>query len=123
MSNDYRNNTPLERTQMALKAEQDDYKLRGGTVLGAGNKSRDNMADVIIARELDALICLASQVEESAQRRLMPVSFGFPTSPEEPSKHQQLPLLFSSYYERIERVRESLKRIQEFIASVQISEP
>ena len=118
MSDEYRNNTPLERVQINPRAAQ----FATG-VLGAINKSHDNMADVIIARELDALICLASQVEESAQRRLMPVSFGFPTSPEEPSKHQQLPLLFSSYYERIDRVRESLKRIQEFIASVQISEP
>ena len=129
MSNDYRNNTPPERVQINPRAAQVAAQQSHGVgVLGAGglgaiNKSRDNMADVIIARELDALICLASQVEEITQRRLMPVSFGFPTSPEEPSKHQQLPLLFSSYYERIERVRESLKRIQEFIASVQISEP
>ena len=123
MSNDYRNNTPLERTQMALKAEQDDYKLRGGTVLGAGNKSRDNMADVIVARELDALICLASMAEEAAQRRLAPVSLGCPTQPDEPTKYQEMPSLFNSYYNQIARVRESLKRTQELIASVQISEP
>ena len=118
MSDEYRNNTPLERVQINPRAAQ----FAAG-VLGAINKSRDNMADVIIARELDALVCLALAVEEMAQRRLMPVSFGFPASPEEPSKHQQLPLLFSSYYERIERALASLKRIQEFIASVQISEP
>lgn len=121
MSDEYRNNTPPERVQINPRAAQEaSYR---GTAIEATNKSRDNMADVIIARELDALICLASQVEEITQRRLAPVSLGFPTSPEEPSKHQQLPLLFSSYYERIERVRESLKRIQELIASVQISEP
>ena len=121
MSNEYRNNMPLERAQINPKAAQEaSYR---GIAIGAGNKSRDNTADVIIARELDALICLASQVEEITQRRLMPVSFGFPTSPEECGLSEELPPLFNTYYNQIARVRESLKRTQEFIAGVQISEP
>ena len=124
MSNDYRNHAPLERVQMALKAEHETkYQSHGASGLGAINKSRDNMADVIVARELDALICLASQVEESTQRRLAPVSLGCPTQPDEPTKYPEMPSLFNSYYYQIKRVHESLKRIQEFIASVQISEP
>jgi len=129
MSNDYRNNTPPERVQINPRAAQVAAQQSHGVgVLGAGglgaiNKSRDNMADVIIARELDALICLASQVEESTQRRLAPVSLGCPTQPDEPTKHPEMPLLFNGYYYQIKRVRESLKCIQEFIAGVQISEP
>jgi len=124
MSNDYRNNTPPERVQINPRAAQVAAQQSHGVgVLGAINKSRDNMADVIIARELDALICLASQVEEIMQRRLAPVSLGCPTHPDEPTKYPEMPSLFNSYYNQIARVRESLKRTQEFIAGVQISEP
>lgn len=120
MSNEYRNNPPPERVQINPRAAQEaGYR---GIAIGAGNKSRDNTADVIIARELDALICLASQVEESTRRRLAPVSLGYPTQPDEPTKYSELPPLFNSYYYQIMRVRESLKCIQELIASVQISE-
>lgn len=121
MSNEYRNNTPPERVQINPKATQEaSYR---GTAVGGITKSRDNMADVIIARELDALICLASMAEETAQRRLAPVRFGCPTHPDEPTKPPEMPPLFNNYRNQIERVRESLKRIQELIASVQISEP
>ena len=129
MSDEYRNNTPPERVQIDYRAVQKTNReahgvgVLGASGLGAINKSRENMADVIIARELDALICLASQVEESTQRRLAPVSLGCPTQPDEPTKYPEMPSLFNSYYYQIKRVRESLKRIQEFIASVQISEP
>lgn len=123
MSNEYRNNTPPERVQIGPRAAQEANQSHNtGGLVGSG-KRRDNMADVIISRELDALVCLASQVEETAQRRLAPVSFGFPTSPEEPTKHQQLPPLFNNYHNQIERALASLKRTHELIASVQISEP
>ena len=123
MSNDYRNNIPPERAQINPRAAQVAAQQSHGVgVLGGINKSRDNMADVIVARELDALICLASQVEESAQRKLAPVSLGCPTHPDEPTKYPEMPSLFNSYYYQIKRVRESLKCIQELIASVQISE-
>ena len=124
MSDEYRNNTPPERVQIDYRAVQKtNREAHGAGVLGAINKSRDNMADVIVARELDALICLASQVEESTQRRLAPVSLGCPTQPDELTKYPEMPSLFNSYYYQIKRVRESLKCIQELIASVQISEP
>jgi len=120
MSNEYRNNMPLERAQINPKAAQEaSYR---GTAVGAITKSRDNTADVIIARELDALMCLASQVEENAQRKLAPVSFGYPTSTEERSTQAELPPLFNNYYNQIARVQASLRRTYELIASVQISE-
>lgn len=121
MSNEYKNNTPPEKVQINPRAAQEaNYR---GTAVEATNKSRDNMADVIISRELDALVCLASQVEKTAQRRLAPMSFGFPTSPEGLTKYQPLPPLFNNYHNQIELVLASLKRTQGLIASVQISEP
>ena len=122
MSNDYRNNTPPEKVQANLKALKEAYEAN--TVgRGATAKPRDNMADAVISRELDVLTYLASQVEENVQRKLASVSFGFPNSPEEQYEQPELPPLFNNYYNQIARVHETLKRVQEFIASVQISEP
>jgi len=122
MSNEYRNNMPPERVQVNLKALKEAYEAN---TVGrrATTKPRDNMADVIIAKELDSLVCLASAVEETAQRRLAPVSFGCPTSPEECGLSEELPPLFNNYRNQIARVQASLRRIEGLIENVQISEP